>query len=124
MDIVSGVLPIPGGTPAGCWQHANLLVVANGFCRHTSSASELANRQRSFHGCSSLYDVSAQKGTRSTCWKVKGLGEQTENCLCRVGTEEASKEDKYPKNDERSTMWHLVRATITARWAWCQCMAP
>jgi hypothetical protein len=84
MDIVSGVLPIPGGTPAWRWQHANLLVVANGFCRHTSSASELANRQWSFHGYFSLCDVSGRKGTRSTGWKVKGLTGQTAKFFARA----------------------------------------
>src|SRR5712692_10491629 len=72
MDIVSRVLPIPCSTPAWYRQHANLLVIANGFCWYSGSASELANRQWSFHGRSSLCDFSAQKGTRSTGWKVKG----------------------------------------------------
>ena len=72
MDIVSGVLPVPCGAPVWHRQHAYLFVVANGFCRYTRSARELAHRQRSFHGRSSLCDVSAKKGTRSTCWKVKG----------------------------------------------------
>jgi hypothetical protein len=72
MHIVSGVLPVPCGTPARDWQHSHLLVVANGFCWDAGGARELANRQGSFHGRSSLCDVSGKKGTRSTGWKVKG----------------------------------------------------
>jgi hypothetical protein len=72
MDIVAGVLPIPGTTPPWHRQHADLLIVANGFCWYARSAGELANSQWSFHGPSSLYDVSGEKGTHSTGWKVKG----------------------------------------------------
>lgn len=72
MDIVAGVLPVSCATPPWYWQHADLLVVANGFCWDARGVGELANRQRSFHGRSSLCDVSGKKGTRSTGWKVKG----------------------------------------------------
>src|SRR5262245_1393684 len=72
MDIVSGVLPVPCGTPAWHRQHADLLIVANGLRWYAGSASQLTNCQWSFHGCSPLCDLSAQKGTRSTGWKVKG----------------------------------------------------
>src|SRR5215510_9422972 len=73
MHIVAGVVPVPSATPAWHRQHANLFVVANGFCRDAGSAGELPDRQGSFHGWSSLCDVSTQKGTRSIGWKVKGL---------------------------------------------------
>src|SRR2546425_1998250 len=73
MDIMAGVLPVPCTTPPWHRQHADLLVVANGFCWYARGVGELANRQRSFHGRSSLCDVSGKKGTRSTGWKVKGL---------------------------------------------------
>jgi hypothetical protein len=72
MHIVAGVLPVSRATPAWHRQHADLLVITNGFCRDASGLRQLAHRQQSFHGCSSLYDVSVQKGTRSTRWKVKG----------------------------------------------------
>jgi hypothetical protein len=49
MDIVSGVLPVPSGTPAWRRQHADLLVVANGFCRYACSVGELADSQWSLH---------------------------------------------------------------------------
>jgi hypothetical protein len=78
MDIVSGVLPVPCATALWHRQHADLLVVANGFCRYAGGVGELTNSQRSFHGRSSLYDVSGEKGTRSTGWKVKGLSEEME----------------------------------------------
>jgi hypothetical protein len=73
MDIVSGVVPISCATPPGHWQHANLLIVANRFCRDASSACKLPNRQRSFHSRSSLCDMSGKKGTCSSSWKVKGF---------------------------------------------------
>jgi hypothetical protein len=63
MDIVSGVLPVPSGTPAWRRQHADLLVVANGFCRYAGSVGELANRQRPFHSCSSLCDLCEKRYT-------------------------------------------------------------
>jgi hypothetical protein len=72
MDIVAGVLPVSSATPAWYGQHPDLLVVANCFCWDTGGMRELADRQCSFHSCSSLYDVSGKKGTRSTRWKVKG----------------------------------------------------
>src|SRR6266704_1795646 len=72
MDIVAGVVPVSCGTPAWLRQHTNLFVVANGFCWYASGACELADSQGSFHGRSSLGDVSGKKGTRSTGWKVKG----------------------------------------------------
>jgi hypothetical protein len=72
MHIVAGVLPISCTTPPGYRQHADLLIVTNGFCRDACGVGELANRQRSFHGCSSLCEVSEKNSTRSTGWKVKG----------------------------------------------------
>src|SRR5437870_12797984 len=84
MDIMAGVVPVPCTTPPGHRQHADLLIVANGFCRDAGSARELANRQRSFHGRSSLCDVSGKKGTRSTGWKVKGVTGQTEKFFTRA----------------------------------------
>jgi len=72
MDIVAGVLPVSCATPPWHRQHAHLLVVANGFCRDASGARELTNRQWSFHGRSSLCDVSGKKDTHSSGWKVKG----------------------------------------------------
>src|SRR5436309_8912425 len=86
MHIVAGVVPVPRTTPAWHRQYAHLLVVTNGFCRDAGSAGELPNRQRSFHGCSSLCDVSAQKGTRSIGWKVKGVIGQTEKFFTRAET--------------------------------------
>src|SRR5213592_51302 len=86
MHIVAGVVPIPCTTPAWHRQYANLLVVTNGFCRYAGSASELPNRQGSFHGFSSLFDVSGKKGTRSTGWKVKGVIGQTEKFFTRAET--------------------------------------
>jgi hypothetical protein len=46
----------------------------------------LTNRQRSFHGRSSLCDMPGEKGTRYTGWKVKGESDirgkflRTHNC--------------------------------------------
>src|SRR5262245_50839511 len=54
MDIVSGVVPVPCGTPVGYRQHADLLVIANSLSRYSCSASELTNRQWSLHGRSPL----------------------------------------------------------------------
>ena len=45
------------------------------LCRYTGSVSAVADRQRSFHGRSSLCALSAKNGTSSTCWKVKGIQE-------------------------------------------------
>jgi hypothetical protein len=57
MHIASGVLPVPGGTPAWHRQHTDLLVIANGFGWDAGSACELAHRQRSFHGRSPCHCV-------------------------------------------------------------------
>jgi hypothetical protein len=72
MHIVSEVLPVPCGTPTRDRHHAHVLIVANGFCWYAGGVRELADSQGSFHDRSSLCDVSGKKGTRSTCWKVKG----------------------------------------------------
>jgi hypothetical protein len=74
MNIVAGVVPVSSATPPWYRQHADLLVIANGFCWDAGGMRELANRQRSFHSRFSLYDMSGKKGTRSTGWKVKGGG--------------------------------------------------
>jgi hypothetical protein len=44
VDIVAGVVSVPGVTPAWHRQHTDLLVIANGFCRDASRACELAHR--------------------------------------------------------------------------------
>ena len=43
MDIVAGVVPVSRATPPWYRQHADLLVVTNGFCRDAGGACELPN---------------------------------------------------------------------------------
>jgi hypothetical protein len=96
MDIMAGVLPVSCPTPPWCRQHADLLVVANGFCWNACGMGELANRQRSFHGRSFLCD-----------WKVKGwirpmekffarIPRCTGNRLLRQGAEDITRDSGRP----------------------------
>src|SRR5262249_46704738 len=63
MYIALGILPIPCGTPARHWQHAYLLVIANGFRWHASGMGELADRQQVSHGPSSFLFLRLQRYT-------------------------------------------------------------